>query len=140
MAFRGDVAMSGMFGYELDLTKLTSAEKQAVKAQIATDQQYRALVQQGDFYRLSAPETPAGCAWAFVAADRSEMLAFAFSELSQAQPIFQLIKFVGLDPRRQYQDQATRQVYGGDELMNLGLYRPVASGDFQSWRYHFRAL
>ncbi|WP_261805703.1 alpha-galactosidase [Lapidilactobacillus luobeiensis] len=140
MALRGDVAMSGMFGYELDLTKLTPAEKQAVKVQIATDQQYRALVQQGDFYRLSAPETPAGCAWSFVAADRSEMLAFAFSELSQAQPAFQLIKFVGLDPQRQYQDQATRQVYGGDELMNLGLYRPVASGDFQSWRYHFRAL
>ena len=32
---RGAVAMSGVFGYELDLTQMTEDEKQAVKEQIA---------------------------------------------------------------------------------------------------------
>lgn len=36
LEMRGDVAMSGNLGYELDLTKLTKNEKKIVKQQIAT--------------------------------------------------------------------------------------------------------
>ncbi|MGB3721144.1 MAG: alpha-galactosidase, partial [Hyphomicrobiaceae bacterium] len=48
---RGHVALSGNFGYELDLTKFTEEEKEIVKAQIALYKEIRHLVQFGDFYR-----------------------------------------------------------------------------------------
>src|SRR5690606_8887033 len=52
---RGHVALSGNFGYELDLTKFTEEEKEVVKAQIALYKDVRHLVQFGDFYRLLSP-------------------------------------------------------------------------------------
>lgn len=55
LEFRGDVAMSGNFGYELDLTKFTSDEKELVKAQVVNYKEIRSLVQQGDLYRLKSP-------------------------------------------------------------------------------------
>ena len=52
---RGDVAMSGNLGYELDLTKLSKVEKETVKKQVAKYKEVRKLVQFGDFYRLHSP-------------------------------------------------------------------------------------
>lgn len=42
---RGDVAMGGVFGYELDLTKLSSEEKQEVAAQV-------------EFYKKNQTDSP----------------------------------------------------------------------------------
>ena len=47
--------MSAVFGYELDLTKLTVEEKQAVKEQVSLYKKIRPLVQFGDFIRLKNP-------------------------------------------------------------------------------------
>ena len=66
LAMRGDVAMSGNLGYELDLTKLTEAEKIAVKAQVARYKEIRKLIQFGDFYRLKSPFEGNETAWLFV--------------------------------------------------------------------------
>ncbi len=38
------------------------------------------------------------------------------------------------------EDQATHEVYGGDELMNMGIYDPVEHGDFKAYMYHFKAI
>lgn len=54
LATRGDVAMSGNFGYELDLTRFTDEEKEIVKAQVAVYKEFRMLVQKGDLYRLKS--------------------------------------------------------------------------------------
>ena len=52
---RANVAFFGTFGYELDLNKLTEAERALVREQIAFMKQYRAVIQFGTFYRLLSP-------------------------------------------------------------------------------------
>lgn len=45
----------GMFGYELDLSKLTMEEREIVKSQVGFAKRYRKLMMTGDFYRLKSP-------------------------------------------------------------------------------------
>ena len=137
---RGAAAMSAVFGYELDLTKLTSAEKAAVKEQIAAYNQMRALVLEGKFYRLKSPLDSNQAAWNFVSADKKQVFVAVFNVLAQAQPYLTKTKLAGLDKDKCYRNLATGQVYGGDELMNLGFYDPVVRHDFASQTYLFEAV
>lgn len=56
--------MSAVFGYELDLTKLSPEEKKQVKDQIISYQTIRPVIQYGHYYRLASPLKkilPHGC-------------------------------------------------------------------------------
>ena len=64
---RGVVAMSGTFGYELNLMKLSEEEKQEIREQIAEYKSYAPIIQNGLYYRLSDPTTEEICAWEFCA-------------------------------------------------------------------------
>lgn len=137
---RGAVAMSAVFGYELDLTQLTADEKEAVKEQVKTYKKIRPLVQFGDFIRLKDPAKGNQCAWMFVSRDKNEALVFVFDRLASAQPTLTLTKLAGLDPAKNYQDQKTKAVFNGSELMELGFYDPVKRHDFTADMYHFKAV
>ena len=52
---RALVAYQGTFGYELDLEKLSTLEKEEVKRQIKEFKKYRHIIYEGLFYRLSNP-------------------------------------------------------------------------------------
>ena len=52
---RGVVAMSGNFGYELDITKLPESEKEIIKEQVKLYKEIRETIQFGKCYRLSSP-------------------------------------------------------------------------------------
>ena len=54
MDTRAPVAYFGTFGYELDPTKLTEEEKEAVKKQIAFMQEHRELIARVTFYVLKS--------------------------------------------------------------------------------------
>ncbi len=75
---RFDVAAFGILGYELDVTRLSPAEKSVVAAQIAFYKQHRKLFQFGQLYRLASPFVPAAggesCAWMVVSDDKTEAL------------------------------------------------------------------
>ena len=62
--------MSGNFGYELDLTKLSEEEKKEVRQQVALYKDNRELIQFGEFYRLLSPFEHNGAAWMFVSEDK----------------------------------------------------------------------
>ncbi|MDD3140487.1 MAG: alpha-galactosidase, partial [Lachnospiraceae bacterium] len=63
---RGVVAMAGSFGYELDLGKITEAEKEHVKQQIISFHKYWNLINNGDYYRLTSTlEETQYAAWQF---------------------------------------------------------------------------
>ena len=48
-------------------------------------------------------------------------------------------KMAGLDPTIDYHDEMTDKTYGGDELMNVGLFRdPTHTGDFISEVHYFK--
>jgi len=139
LEIRGDVAMSGNLGYELDLTKLPESEKEVVKKQVETYKEIRGLVQFGQFYRLLSPFEGNETAWLFTNDDQSEALVYYFSVLAEPAAPLKFLKVTGIDPNKQYQLVGTDQVFGGDELMYVGLSIPVElRGDFQSYSWHLR--
>ena len=136
---RGDVAMSGVFGYELDLADLTEEDRQMVKEQIKFYKAHRHLIQYGDFIRLESPFDSNTVAWEFVSPDKSEALLFMFKQLHTNRFEINNTKMAGLDPTIDYHDEMTDKTYGGDELMNVCLFRdPTHTGDFTSEVHYFK--
>jgi alpha-galactosidase len=80
---RFNVAAFGVLGYEMDLSALGSQEKQVVKEQIAWYKKYRALLQYGRFYRLSA-EGGNRTRWMVANTDFSEMIVLDFQALNKS--------------------------------------------------------
>ncbi|MNU52115.1 Alpha-galactosidase [compost metagenome] len=133
---RGHVAMSGNLGYELDLTKLSPGEKEMIKQQVAFYKEIRPLIQFGNFYRILSPFEGNETSWIFVSEDRSETIVGYFRILCQPAASIRILKLKGLDPDSLYKHLETGEVYGGDELMNVGITLPGIKGDFISlfWR------
>jgi alpha-galactosidase len=71
---RAAVALSANFGLELDLRKLSAAERANVAGHVAVYKQHRRLVQFGRFLRLESPFEGNRGAWQFVSEDRREVL------------------------------------------------------------------
>ncbi|MBO0587370.1 alpha-galactosidase [Sporosarcina sp. E16_8] len=141
LAMRGDVAMSGNLGYELDLTKLTEAEKITVKAQVERYKEIRKLIQFGDFYRLKNPFEGNETAWLFVNKDKTEVIAYLFRVLAEPNAAIGSVRLSGIDTTKKYELLGTDKVYGGDELTFVGLSIPIdMKGDFQSHVWHFKEL
>lgn len=141
---RGNVAMSGNFGYELDLTVFTEAEKEAVKKQVALYKQLRPLIQFGEFYRLISPFEHVSTAWMFVSEDKKEALVAFFQVLSEPNAPLRKLRLKGLAAESNYllydsEDQdEVMEIFGGDELMHVGLNLPVWKGDFRSRLYRLK--
>lgn len=140
LAFRGDAAMSGNFGYELDLTKFTAEEKELVKEQVANYKEIRTLVQQGNLYRLQSPFEGNETAWMFVSEDQQEALVYYFRVMAVPNPPRRSLKLQGLNPAMDYGlGDESGEVYGGDRLMQVGLALPDAQHDYVSGCYHLKA-
>lgn len=138
LEMRGHVAMSGNFGYELDLTKLSEEEKAIVKQQVAFYKDIRRLVQFGTFYRILSPFEGNETAWMFVAEDKSEAFVAYFRVLAEANAPLSFLRLKGLDPNKDYEITGSGEVYGGDELMYVGLNVPERRGDFISVIWHLK--
>ncbi|MCO7175114.1 alpha-galactosidase [Sporolactobacillus kofuensis] len=138
LKMRGDVAMSANFGFELDLTRLTDEEKAVVKQQVAFYKKIRPLIQFGAFYRITSPFEHEDAAWCFVSPDRVEAIGYYFTVLASPSPALKTFRFQGLDPQGFYEELATGNVFGGDELMNAGLNVPDEKGDFHSYVWRLR--
>ena len=73
------VAMSGSFGYELDLSQCADAEIQLFKESSYKYLNLAPVIRDGDLYRLWDPFKSSFCAWMFVSRDRLRGVCFAFS-------------------------------------------------------------
>lgn len=135
LKMRGNVAMSGNFGYELDLTKFTEEEKQEVRAQIAQYKDLRTFIQSGDMYRLKSPFEGNDTAWMFISEDGKDIFAAYFRILCKVNPGIFRMKFAALDADGIYEIVGEDKRYSGDELMQIGLVVDLY-GDFMSktWR------
>ncbi|GFN32628.1 alpha-galactosidase [Paenibacillus xylaniclasticus] len=136
---RGHVAMSGNFGYELDLTKFSDEDKAIVRNQIAEYKAIRPLVQFGDFYRLHSPFEGNVTSWMFVSKDRTESMVVYVQVLNEPNEPLGRLKLKGLDPSRDYRLIGTDRIYGGDELMYAGIAAPRFNRDFGSAMLRFVA-
>jgi alpha-galactosidase len=129
---RGHVAMSGNFGYELDLTKLSEAEREDIKKQVSEYKELRMLIQYGDFYRLLSPFEGNQTAWMFVSNDKKEAFATYFRVLAEPNAPLRRLRLKGLDPAKSYKLELNGNIYRGDELMHYGISIPQREGDFRS--------
>ncbi|WP_079422348.1 alpha-galactosidase [Clostridium oryzae] len=132
LKMRGDVAMSGNFGYELDLTKFTDKEKEVVKEQITHYKKLRELIQFGDFYRLLNPFKGNEAAWMVVSTDKTQAFAVYFRVLALPNAAIRKLQLKGLDSTKEYSVSHKSVTFGGDELMYSGLSIPELQGDYQS--------
>ncbi len=140
MEMRGNVAMSGTLGYELDLNAMSDPEKVAVREQINFYKEHRQLIQFGDFYRLMSPFEGNECAWIFVNPDQSDCLVFYYHILEQASAPFRLLKLAGLSEAAHY-SHPELGTFSGSELMHAGFYTSVTkTGDFRSDCYYFKRV
>ncbi|MGN0315014.1 MAG: alpha-galactosidase [Fusicatenibacter sp.] len=137
-ATRGQVALAGTFGYELDITKISSEDRAQIPEQVAMYHKYQELMQKGDYYRIHSwnDEKPYDC-WMVAAKDGSEALVTYVQVLGQPNERSRIISLKGLLPDTDYRLEGTKEVYRGDELENCGFLVRDVRGDFQSRLYHF---
>lgn len=135
---RGIVAMSGTFGYELDLTRLSKEEKAEIKEQIETFKSLYELIQKGDYYRLSdAMEDRYFTAWEFADKDGREALLNVVVISPQANPMPAHVRLKGLKPEAVYRETGSGNQYVGAGLMYGGYTLPIMKGDYPAMQYHF---
>ncbi len=140
MKTRGDVAMSGVLGYELDLSHLSQEEQEEVKKQVIYYKNIRRIIQYGQFYRLLSPFDSNQTAWMFMSENKDDVIVFAFSNLAEGHPLFYDLKLKHLEETSIYQNIESKEIFGADELMNLGFHLNFSNRDNESLIYHFKKI
>ena len=137
---RGDVAMAGNLGYELDLNALSKDEKREIKAQINFYKKYRKLIQFGNQYRLIDTTEGNEAAWMYTDQEQSRCLVTYVKLFSLPSALIRILKLNGLDPESLYRDLETGECFGGDELMYAGISIPRVKEDFHSMTWVFEKV
>ncbi|MGN0203724.1 MAG: alpha-galactosidase, partial [Coprococcus sp.] len=135
---RGHVALAGTFGYELDITKISSEDRLQIRDQVNMCHKYQRLMQTGDYYRILSwtDEKPYDC-WMVAAKDQSEALVTYVQVLGSSNAHSKVIYLKGLEADAKYRLEGTDEVFFGEELLNCGFMVRDIWGDFQSRLYHF---
>ena len=137
---RGVVAMSGTFGYELNLMKLSEEEKQEIREQIVEYKSYASIIQNGLYYRLSDPTTEEICAWEFVHTDekeQSKVLLNIVMQVIHGNMTVNYVKLQGLEETAVYREEKSGKRYTGAALMYGGMPLPIEPGEYQAYQYCF---
>ena len=138
---RGYVALSGTFGYELDITKLSDEDKNAIPAQISLYKKFSDLVRSGDYWRIASYQknNEYDC-WMSVSKDKKKAIVTFVQVLNHPNMKSIMIKLKGLDENKKYrisypdedQKEFPEMILSGSTLMNAGLCMKRPWGDFQS--------
>ena len=136
---RAAVAYAGIFGYELDITKMSDSEIDEVKEQIKFYNQIRTLVRTGELYRLKSPYEENYCSWMIVSENKKEAVLVAVKILSNSNMDEENIYLDGLCESFSYKDTETGEIYGGDELMYKGITPIFDLEDFSAYVKYFKA-
>lgn len=118
---KGNVALWGTFGYELDPLKLTDSDREIIKEQVKLYHNTYDLIRNGDLYRLvSLFENPYRAVWEIVSPDKSRAMVTVVTMRGECAP-HTIVKLRGLEPQRYYRNEKTGETYSGALLMNAGL-------------------
>jgi alpha-galactosidase len=131
-------AISGVFGFELDITKMDGEEKEAAKFWTAEFKKYQPLIHEGLYFRLLSPFEPPGIsAWQFVSEDKTAALLCLVVTDVTANPPNIRIRLKGLDEKGLY--RRGEKSYTGAALMYGGYVLPGPSGDYPAMTVYFEA-
>jgi alpha-galactosidase len=100
LKFAFDVAMSGRLGADIDLGKLSDADREFAADAVETyKRDILPVVQFGDLYRLESPHDGPRAALDYVSADKSAAVLFVYPlKAAEASPV----RPRGLDPKARY--------------------------------------
>ncbi len=140
---RGNVALSGTFGYELDITKIPQEDRDMIPYQVQMYHKYNDLIREGDYYRIaSARENHIYDCYMSVDKDKALALVTYVQVRSVPNVKTKKIRLQGLDPKGVYMVTEERcntggstiqkRTYTGDLLMKAGLLIPNLWGDGES--------
>lgn len=137
LAYKFDVAMSGVLGVGHDITKWSAEEKSLAAEKIEKYKQIRPLVHNGDLYRLASPYEHNRSALQFVSKDKKEavLCLYNLSEIMKGATKDtrenDILQLRGINPNASYKIDGDSAIYIGSYLMNVGVKWPV-SGSFKS--------
>ena len=138
LKLRGDVALGGNFGFELDPGRLSPEDLEEARQMVVKVKSIRDLTRTGTFWRLVSPFDGQATAWAFVSGDRSTFLLCAYCVLSSPNSAPLRIHLRGLLPDAWYKAEDGR-LYSGAALMHYGYTVPLR-GDFSSFVSLFKSV
>lgn len=137
---RGHVALSGTFGYELDVTRIPEEDRNMIPAQTEMYHKYHDLIREGDYYRIASyRKNHLFDCWESAAKDKSEILVTYVQVMGQPNYHSRRIKLDGFAADRRYRLEGTDEIYTGEMLMKAGFLIRDIKGDYQSRLYHFIA-
>lgn len=137
---RGYVALSGTFGYELDITKLSSEERNEIPKQIKLYKTYSDLVRNGTYWRIASysQNNEYDC-WMSVSCDKTKAIVTFVQVLNHPNFKTRFIKLCGLKEESIYritfldeEKKYTVETLTGKTLMNAGLPVERDWGDFKA--------
>lgn len=131
---RANVALLGVLGYELDITKFNESEKNAVRQ---INERYKKdckLILEGDLYRYNKEGLKVETV---VSKDKKQALLKAVYGLKGLSVSANRVKLVGLSSDKKYKVVETGEIYYGSALINRGFILPQAKVDFDTFIFRF---
>ena len=148
---RGYVALSGTFGYELDVTRIPEEDQALIPYQIKMYHRFNDLVRTGDYYRIASfLENNEWDAWEVVSPDKSEALVTVINVRARVNMKARPVKLKGLDPEKLYTvtfvdikaepGKEETLTLSGDALMYAGINPRIAGmGDYRGRLIHVKS-
>lgn len=134
---RGYVALTGTFGYELDVTKIPESDREQIPAQVAMYHKYNDLVREGDYYRIASyAENHYFDCYGVVSKDKKEALYTYVQVLNRPNYHSRRIYLKGLAAEKYYAIEGEEGTWSGEQLMNAGLLVQNPFGDFKGKLIH----
>ncbi len=136
---RGYVALSGTFGYELDITKLAPEERSLIPGQVALYKRFSDLVRNGDYSRIASyRENNEYDCWASISKDKTKALVTFVQVLNHPNFKTRFIKLSNLKQDVKYkisypdenQEEYPVQTLTGRTIANAGIPVRRDWGDF----------
>ena len=134
---RGDVALAGSFGYEMDLNKISEEEKEMVKEQVAAMHEYYELTHEGLYYRLTGLKKQDFMAWEFVAKDQSRALLTIVKTDAEGNMLPVHTKVCSLAEDKLYRCSLDGEICSGRTWNRAGLTLHQVLGEYESIRVEF---
>lgn len=141
IATRAAVAMTGAFGYELDLGRISSEDRDEIRKQVRQFLEDEPLIREGLYYRLDEyTEGMDAFSWLIVSEDQSRALLTVVATATHGNALLIHLRFKGLDPDAKYLLREENLECSGAALMNAGYTLPRLTGDYPAFRLHLERV
>ncbi len=134
---RAVVAMTGAFGYELDVGALSDEEKQEIARQTEFYKAHYELFSKGEYFRLTDPYKGNIAAWSYVSEDKKQAFTGIMRKFAHNNSIPFIVRMQGLCEEAFYRVLVNGEEYGkplsGSALMYAGLRFPYKKCDYEAF-------